>query len=212
MRGLPYFASFLLLIFISISCQKDKSIPNFKLPKNEEINAVIKALINSDSLPLAAHHGYKEKPSFCEDLEKLKIEHIEKDFLKKIPKKQEGESELIELLIGLPDVPQEKFFFSKSDSLYIEFQGKNFNTFKLEQKDFDNVQIRSIKELRKDFKEVKYFNFYHATIPIISLDGKKAYVKYTLHCSGLCGYCYRVFLEKRNGKWIVARYNVDWVS
>lgn len=173
------------------------------------MNAIIKTLINSDSLEVARYLGNKEKISFCEDLQKLKIDHVEKG---KLPKKQEGESELIEFLIGFPDIPQEKFFFSKSDSLYIEFQNKNFKAFKLSQNDFKEVAVRSAKEIRSDSKNVKYFSYYCATIPIVSLDHKRAYVKYTLNCSGLCGYGYRVFLEKRKGKWIVAKFREEWVS
>ncbi|MTH16656.1 hypothetical protein [Flavobacterium sp. LC2016-01] len=209
MRSLNYFGSLLVLIFFFISCQKEKQIPNFRLPKNEEVNEIIKALINSDSLEIAPYLGKKKKISFCEDLQKLRIDHVEKN---KLPKKAEGESELIELLIGLPDIPREKFFFSKSDSLYIEFQNKNFNAFKISQNDFNEVDIKSIQEVRNDIKNVKYFSYYYATIPIISLDGKKAYVKYILNCSGLCGAGYRVFLEKKKGKWVVVKYSEEWVS
>ena len=121
-------------------------------------------------------------------------------------------SELIEFLIGFNDIPTYKFFFSKSDSLYIEFQSKNLNAFKLAEKDFKEVDISSAEELRKNIKIEKYFSYYYATIPIISLDGKKAYLKYVLNCSGLCGSGYRVFLEKKNGKWIVVKYHEEWVS
>lgn len=209
MKSLLYSISFLLLIFFSVSCQKEKQNLNFKLPKNEEVNAIIKALINSDSLSISKYLGNEKKITICEDLEKLKIEHIEKG---KLPKRQVGESELIEFLIGLPDIPQEKFFFSKSDSLYIEFQNKNLNAFKLLQKDFNEVALKSVKEIRNNSKNVEYFSFYYATIPIISLDGKKAYLRYVLNCSGLCGSGYEVFLEKRKGKWIVIKYHEDWVS
>ncbi|MDQ6472796.1 hypothetical protein RB619_19320 [Flavobacterium sp. LHD-80] len=180
------------------------------MPKNEEVNAIIKALINSDRLEIAPFLGKKKKISFCEDLQKLRIDHVEKN---KLPKKAEGESELIEFLIGFPDIPKEKFFFSKSDSLYIEFQNKNFSTFKISQNDFNEVDIKSVQEFRNDInKKAEYFNFYHATIPIISLDGKKAYVKYTLNCSGLCGAGYRVYLEKKKGNWVVVKYSEEWVS
>lgn len=209
MRSLLYSILFLLLLFFSISCTKEKQNINFKLPKNEEVSAIIKALINSDSLPISQHLVDEKKISFCEDLEKLKIEHIEKD---KLPKREVGDSELIEFLIGFPDTPKQSFLFSKSDSLYIEFQNKNFNTFKLAQKDFNEVAVKSVKEIRNDNKKVKYFSYYYATIPIISIDGKKAYVKYILNCSGLCGYGYQVFLEKKNGKWIVIKYHEEWVS
>ena len=128
MRSLRYSILFSLLIFFFLSCQKEKQKPNFKLPKNEEVNAIIKALINSDSLQIAKYLGNEEKVSFCEDLQKLKIDHVEKD---KLPKMEEGESELIELLIGFDDIPQEKFFFNKADSLYIEFQSKKLNAYKL---------------------------------------------------------------------------------
>ncbi len=204
-----YFSSLFLLIFFFISCQKEKQTPNFKLPKNEEVNAIIKAIITSDSLEIAHYLGKKKKISFCEDLQKLKIDHLEKN---QLPKKAERDSELIEFLIGFSNIPKERFFFSNSDSLYIEFQNKNFNTFKISQNDFNEINIKSVQEVRNDIKNEEYFSFYHATIPIISLDGKKAYVKYTLNCSGLCGAGYRVFLEKKKGKWIVTKYHEEWVS
>ncbi|WP_281632533.1 hypothetical protein [Flavobacterium luteolum] len=209
MRSIFSFLLVLVVLVFSSSCQKDKQDANFKLPKNEEINAIIKTLINSDSVEIARYLGNNEKISFCEDLQKLKIDHVEKG---KLPKSAEEDSELIELLIGSPDIPEEKFLFSKSDSLYIQFQNKNFNTFKLSQNDFNEVVIRSIEEIKKDWKKEKYFSYYHATIPIISADGKKAYVKYTLNCSGLCGAGYRVFFEKIKGKWIVVKYHQEWVS
>ncbi len=209
MRSLCCLVSFIFLTFFFASCQKEKLSNNFKLPKNQDITAIIKAVINSDSLEIAQYLRKKIKISFCEDLQKLKIEHIEKN---KLPKKAEGESELIEFLIGFRDIPNEKFFFSKSDSLYIEFQNKNFNTFKISQNDFNEVDIKSVKEVRNDIKNVKHFSYYYATIPIISLDGKKAYIKYILNCSGLCGAGYRVFLEKKKGKWVVVKYREEWVS
>jgi len=209
MRSIFSFLLVLVVIVFSSSCQKYKQDPNFKLPKSEEINAIIKTLIHSDSLEIARYLGNKEKIFFCEDLQKLKIDHVEKG---KLPKSAEVNSELIEFLIGFPDIPQEKFFFSKSDSLYIEFQSKNFNAFKLSQNDFNEVAVRSAKEIRNDSKKVKYFSYYQATIPIISEDGKKAYVKYTINCSGLCGSGYQVFLEKMKGKWIVVKYHQEWVS
>ncbi|MBL0737847.1 hypothetical protein JI750_13160 [Flavobacterium sp. GN10] len=209
MKSIFCLLSFLILAFFFANCQKERQNVDFKVPRNEEVNAIIKALINCDSLPISRYLEEERKISFCEDLEKLKIEHIEKG---KIPKRAEENSELIEFLIGFPDIPQEKFFFSKSDSLYIEFQSKNFNAFKLLQNDFNEVAVRSAKNIRNDSKKIKYFSYYQATIPIISADGKKAYVKYTFNCSGLCGSGYQVFLEKMKGKWIVVKYHQEWVS
>ncbi|WP_286969368.1 hypothetical protein [Flavobacterium sp. UBA4854] len=209
MRSLRYSILFLLLIFSFLSCQKERQKPNFKLPNKGEVNAIIKALINSDSLEIAQYLGDEKKVFFCEDLEKLKIGHFDKN---KLRKKEDGEFELIEFLIGFPDIPKDKFFFSKSDSLYIEFQSKKLSAFKLEQKDFKEVNIRSVEEIKKEIKSQEYFSYYYATIPILSLNRKKAYLKYVLNCSGLCGAGYRVFLEKKKGKWIVVKYREEWVS
>jgi hypothetical protein len=121
-------------------------------------------------------------------------------------------SKLIQDFIGFPDIPEKLFFFSKLDSSYLQFQNKNLNSFKIEKENFGEVNLQPRIQLKKDLKTKKYFSFYYCTIPIVSLDGKRAFTELTLVCSGLCGEGREIFLEKVNGKWKIVKIHRDWVS
>lgn len=200
---------FVIFLFIFIGCQENKN--DYKLPKPHETSSIIKAVIFDDSLGVYKDFNQKTKLSFSEDLQKLEI--VSWDVKKsKFPPKVSSNSKLIQDFIGFPDVPRKFFFFSKLDSSYLQFQNKNFKKFKLEKKSFGKLNLQSLIQLKKDFKTKEYFSFFYCTIPIVSLDGKRAFVQFTLVCSGLCGEGREIFLEKVNRKWRIVKIHRDWVS
>lgn len=201
--------TFIIFLLIFIGCQKNKE--DYKLPKSSEINSIIKAVVFDDSLGLYKDFNKRSKLSFSEDLQKLEI--VLWDVKKsKFPPKSAFNSKLIQQLIGFPDVPKKFFFFSKLDSSYLQFQNKNSNKFKLKKDGFSELNMQPLSQLKKDLKTREYFGFYYCTIPIVSLDGKKAFLELTLVCSGLCGEGREIFLEKIKGKWKIVKFHLDWVS
>lgn len=197
-----------VFLFIFIGCQEKKE--DYKLPKSNEINSIIRAVVFDDSLGLCKVSN-RDKFSFCTDLQKLEI--VSWDVKKsKFPPKLLFNSKLIQDFIGFPDIPEKLFFFSKVDSSYLQFQNKNLNSFKIEKENFGELNLQPRIQLKKDLKTKKYFSFYYCTIPIVSLDGKRAFTELTLVCSGLCGEGREIFLEKVNGKWKIVKIHRDWVS
>lgn len=207
MRKIIVSGTFIILVFLS--CQKKSN--DYNLPKREDINSIIKTVILDDSLGISRNFNSKTQITFCADLQKLEI--VSWDIKKsKLPPKSLPNSKLIQDFIGFPDLPKKHFFFSQLDSSYLKFQNKNLSSFKLEKNIFEKINIASFTQLNQDVNAKEYFSFYYSTIPIVSLNGKRAFVQLTLVCSGLCGEGYDIFLEKINGKWKIVKFKRDWVS
>ena len=179
-------------IFFNVGCQKKEQKINFKLPKDTEINSIIETIIHSDSLPVSKSNKTKNSIPFCIDLKKIKIISWNEKTDKLVPMLMENEI-LIQDLIGYKDLESSYFFFNKSDSLYIQFQNKNLNNYIISKNISDKISTTTLEEQNAKLNAKEKYGYYYSTIPIISLDGKKAYLELVLRCPGLCGSSYKIY-------------------
>ena len=203
--------TFLLIsiLFIS-SCKKEKQIV-FQLPKRMEIDAIIKAIIYSDSLPILNNLKSAKPTPFCSDLKKIKIIPWNNK-INKLPPKMFFNEIVIQQLIGYENLPSKYFFFNKRDSLFIQFQNENLIEYEIHKNVTDNFLTTNFDEQIKKQKSDQRYIYTYSTIPIISLDGKKAYVELSIKCGGLCGTGYEIYLEKTNGVWVISNWKTAWES
>lgn len=117
----------------------------------------------------------------------------------------------IQKLIGYENLPSKYFFFNKTDSLYIQFQNENLINYIISKSVSDKFLTTNFELIKKQ-KTNEQFIYTFSTIPIISLNGKKAYLELSIKCIGLCGTGYEIYLEKINGKWIISNCRKAWES
>lgn len=209
MKNNILFKLLLISIIFNISCKKEKQ-NILKLPKSADIDAIIETVIYSDSLPIVSNLKSTKAIPFCVDLKKIKIIQWNAKTHKIHPRMRFNEI-TIQKLIGYENLPSKFFFFNKTDSLYIEFQNENLSNYKIS-KSLSSRFLTTNFELIKKQKTNKQFIYIYSTIPIISLNGKKAYLELSIKCIGLCGTGYEIYLEKINGKWTISNYRKVWES
>lgn len=80
---------------------------------------------------------------------------------------------------------------------------------------FIPIQINkkyNVANHRKIERAEQFLSKYTFHLPILSQDGKKAFVALDYYCGGLCGQGYEFILEKINGKWKVLKCDYTWVA
>ena len=65
---------------------------------------------------------------------------------------------------------------------------------------------------KKPERMEQFLSRYTFHLPILSQDGKKAFVAVDYFCGGLCGQGYDFILEKVNGKWKVIKCDYTWIA
>ena len=201
----------LVTITLSISCQKERRIIDYQLPKKSDIDAIIKTIIYSDSLHILEKVKSKNPIPFCVNLKKIQINTWD-DKINDFPPRIMFNEIVIQDLIGYKNLPSKNFFFSKSDSLYIVFQNKNLVKYKISKSVSDKVLTTTFAEQIKRQKSNENYIYFYSTIPIVSLNVKKAYLELSLKCKGLCGKGYKIYLEKIKDNWTISKYILDWES
>ena len=196
-----------IIAFIFISCEKEKTRNSFNLPTSEDLNSIVEKVIIDDSLAISKNNT---TTPICNELKKIKIINWDRK-KNSLPPKSEQNSILIQDLIGYEDIPV-NFFFKRDDSLYIEFQNEKLINYSLSTKLLQKLNTTSILKQKSNHKNAENYAFYNLSIPILSANNTKAYIELTLVCSGLCGEGYKIYLEKKNGKWIIVKRKLDWVS
>jgi hypothetical protein len=197
----------MITLLMLLACKKQEET-KFQDSKIKDINQIVEAIINQDSLNVS-----KNKPNsiaFCTDLIKINIliptKTDEKlDVPPPIPPNNVSINELLNFKI------KENFFFSKIDSTYLISQNVERKEFIIERKIVEEINTTTLdKEIVKKNKE-KY-NFYQMTIPLFSKNMNKAYVELYHYCGGLCGEGKAIFLSKINGKWRIVNKYRTWIS
>jgi hypothetical protein len=202
----------LILVLITslffTNCKNSTDKIEFDSSKLSEINNIVEAIIIQDTLDVLK--SKKESRYFLENLVKLNIISPikEKDGLKTIPLpflNNVKTEDLINRKIN------DKLFFTTTDSTNILSQNLYPENLKLEKKILSKLNSITVKEAQAKYKK-EYINLYEMSIPIFSLDNKKAYVQLNNYCGSLCGEGIEVFLEKINGKWKIIYKQRTWIS
>lgn len=202
-----------------LSCCQHKSENNLKIINEaleikkisddeiDEINLIIEAVLthsthdllrsdeNSDDLILDNLYRIKvvEDPSKSEDY---------------LPPK---ESEIFYTeLIGAKH--KEHFLFTTEDSLYIIQQNYYPNKLKIADTILEKYNTEeSINQKLKDNPDL-YFSKLELSVPILSKDKQKAYIKTNFYCGALCGNGSTLYLMKVNNEWKVVEDIFTWIS
>ncbi len=205
-----------LCTVLLFSCKNHKQEPAFSAPANKDINDIISTIIDKDSIFLkglksrtiilddGTKYSYTPDP-VCIDLVKSRIV-IHPDSIVTMPYPAITIRNLLFMKVN------EKAFFQKSDSSYFLFQNEVIKHFIIDKKTASEIVVTTIE--REETKEklhqrVSYLNF---SIPIFSLDNKRAYIILTNVCNSLCGGATAYYLEKINDKWVVVDKQGLWVS
>lgn len=173
----------------------------------EDINLIVNAIIIQDSLEILKSDDHSNFLST--ELRKLPIDIPERQDNGLIPPPAPGRIYLSEIL---NDVINNEVFFSTKDSSNLIAQNSNPSKFEIDKSVLKNINFTTTdKEVKKQKKE-DFYRFYAMTIPIFSLDNKKAYVELDYHCGTLCGYGNAIYLKKIRGKWIIVEKVKTWIS
>lgn len=199
----------LLIILLSFfSCKKANNDPSVSHLNPKDIDEIVETIIIDDSLTvLKEENNYR---MFCDSLIKLDIH---------IPEKRMKEGDLPPPplpfhSISIYDLLSEKdsLTFKPKDSLFLINQNSGIGKLAIEKTLADKINITT-KGQEIDKKESgKSYDYYEMTIPLFSSDYKKAYVILNHYCGRLCGGGRSIWLEKKNGKWIIIHQSTRWIS
>ncbi|MCF6140935.1 hypothetical protein L1S34_06520 [Flavobacterium sp. K77] len=179
----------------------------FSLSEVKDINSIVEAIITQDSLEVLKSADYSNY--LCDELTRLPIDFPEKQANGLTPPLAPGRIYLTELL---NDKINDEIFFAKKDSSNLIAQNSKPSIFKIDKLLLININTTSFEKENIKRKKGKNYRFYEMTIPIFSLDNRKAYVELGYHCGALCGHGKAIFLKKINEKWIIVKKFGTWVS
>jgi hypothetical protein len=189
-----------IYLFLLIACKSEKLKEKIPVPNKIEINEIVKAIVSQDSL-------YAQDILLSQDLRKIKISTRPHTIIQSPI--DINSINIKELMVVKSN---NQHFFSKSDSSYILSQNDTMRTFQIDKILSKRIKLTTSIEQGKKRKSGNPISFYDITIPIFSLDQKVAFVELTHNCSGLCGKAIAIFLEKINGKWIIVKQKMLWIS
>ena len=104
-----------------------------------------------------------------------------------------------------------KRFFERSDSSYFLFQNNSVDTFTIDKSITEKLAIMNSYVQQQKINSTRFAHYYDLTIPILSVDKKKAYIELTNNCSG-CGGATAFYLEKIDSMWTVIGWQRLWLN
>jgi hypothetical protein len=202
---------FLILIvcFSFLKCKKNTEI-ELDSSKIKDINEIVRTVILEDSLNVFIKE--KDSKMFCEDLIKLNIYIAEKrkenEPIPPPPPPSFNDISIQNLL----NYKKDEMFFTSKDSLFLLQQNLKTEKIKIEVTAFDEINLTTKQSEINKRKNGKLYNYYEMTIPIFSLDNKKAYLELNHYCGSLCGSGKSIYLKKIDGKWKIDNKWGTWIS
>jgi hypothetical protein len=221
------YLTIILLVFL-FSCKKNRS-REFNVPERQEITKIIEAVLYQDSLPIFKTNLFrdtiidvngnkivKHSASFplSTDLRKLNIKVP--DTTKNILSSPNFDSISVFRLLGqfglIKYKPNGKRLIPEKDYNYLLFQNTVWTKFMIKNNFHDSLILTTNAEQLEKRNNGIPRRYYDLTVPIISPDGKKAYIQVTFNCSGTCGDAVAIYLEKKDKKWQIVNRQTLYVS
>jgi len=179
-----------ILTISLFACNSYKPIDNFLLPDNKEINDVIEAIIYQDCLPVVYTDSNREYVSIMPPLS----------------------ADLVKYQYTFFPHQNDSGFFCSSDTSYIKFQNDTLKEFHIDKSLLSKMHWTTRQEIETKRQLENSIYYIEMTIPIFSLDNKKAYVRLINALGGLSGDTQAIYLEKINKKWTITRRRVLTIS
>jgi len=194
----------LLGIITLLGCSpKPKPKQNFPVPSRADIEEVIETVLAQDSL-----FYFKNKKPLSIDLQKMKVYKADSTSLPPPPFLY-----FSPMLIG--NLLNQKYLgeklFTRRDSDYLFFQNDTLRKFKIDTSQLSDFKVTTNNVILKKIKMKEFYPFYQITIPIFSLDQKRAYLEINDRC-GMCGGGQGVLLEKVNGHWKIVKVFTTYMT
>lgn len=205
----------------------NKQSQTFNIPPKQELNKIIEAVIYQDSLPVFKTNSYLYTGIVSDSKKTItplatyplsinlrKLTVIIPDTTKTVPPPINNDAvSIFRLLHGLIKLkPNGQTVIPVADYNYILFQNTVLKNFSIKNDFANNIIVTSFNEQQQKYKQGIPRQYYDLTIPILSADGKKAYVEVTFNCSGLCGGAIAIYLEKKDKRWQIINRERLWRS
>lgn len=175
----------------------------FPIPNEKDINEIIATVTADDSL-----FYNKSRRPLSIDLQKIKIYKSDSGLPPSPPSRSFS-------LVGINELINEKYhkqkLFSRIDSAYLFFQNDTLQKLKLNATTLSGFTLTTIDSVLKKDNLRKSYPYIAITIPVFSLDQKKAYLEINDYC-GMCGGGIGVYLKKINGRWEIIESFSIWMS
>ena len=193
-------------LFFLLGCRDNNSASSFSLVDKKEINEIIEAVANQDSLPI--HNTNKLEPiPLSLNLRKLRV--IVPDTTTDVP--PPINHNMISIFDLFNSMVDQQRFFGRTDSSYFLFQNNSIDSFIIDKTLTEKLAIKTFSEQRQKTASTQLVRYYDLTIPILSTDHRKAYIELTNNCSD-CGGATAFYLEKINSKWTVVGWQRLWMN
>ncbi|MBS3922003.1 MAG: hypothetical protein KGZ37_02495 [Nitrosarchaeum sp.] len=195
------------ILFIFLGCDDNYNPKKtFLLPDEKDINDIVEAVVNQDSMPfLKTNIPYPIPLSL--DLRKIRV--TVPDTATEVPPPVDHTT--ISIFNLFNSVVDYQRFFERTDSSYFLFQNNSLDSFIIDKTLTKKLVTTTFSEQRQKTASNLSVRYYDLTIPILSTDHRKAYIELTNNCSD-CGGATAFYLEKINSKWTVVGWQRLWMN
>lgn len=193
-------------LFFLLGCLDYNSRQTFLPPDKKSVNEIVEAVINHDSL-LFLNPDSSRQILLSVNLRKLRV--IVPDTTTDVPPPIDHNTVSIFNLFN--SLVNHQRFFGRSDSTYFLSQNNAMDTFTIDKTLTEKIAVTTLSEQQQKTNSNQFAHYYDMTIPILTVDQKKAYIELTNNCSG-CGGATAYYLERSNSKWIVVGWQRLWIN
>ena len=196
----------IIFLFVLSSCGDNSPRQVFLPPDKKDINEIVAAVINRDSLVFTKKPATDPNPiPLLVDLRKIRV--ILTDTAD-VP--QPMDLTTVSIFDLFNSLVNNQRFFSRTDSSYFLFQNDSVKTYTIDKIIAEKLAYTTtLVEQQQKHESNKSTSYYDLTIPIFSADNKRAYIVWTTNCLG-CGGATAFYLEKINGEWTIVGFQILW--